>query len=140
MDIEKLKEFIAKHEGKSNLLYEDSLGYATIGIGRCLDKKGLSDDEVFYLFNNDINEVLTDLRKIFKDFDNLPESVRLALADMRFNLGRNGFRQFKKMIEAIKEKNFERAAVEALDSRWAKQVKNRALEDAELIRDGMMGG
>ena len=59
-----------------------------------------------------------------------------ALLDFRFNVGPAGFRRFKKMIQALDEGDYERAADELLDSRYANQVGNRAHKIAGLIRNG----
>ncbi len=63
---------------------------------------------------------------MFQGFDLLPEVVQLALVDMRFNLGPGRFRHFKKMIAAVKDQDFGKAAAEMKDSRWYQQVGLRA--------------
>jgi lysozyme len=40
------------------------------------------------------------------------------------------------MLKALKEKNYELAYVEALDSRWAKQTPRRARSVAMVLRTG----
>ena len=65
-----------------------------------------------------IIECIQDLKIIFQAFDLLPEAVQLVLVDMRFNLGPGRFRHFRKMIAAVEDQNFSRAAAEMKDSRW----------------------
>ena len=50
---------------------------------------------------------------------------------MCFNMGAPRLGQFKKFIAAINDGNWNTAAVEMMDSRWAKQVGVRA----ERLRD-----
>jgi len=113
---------------------DDSLGLTTIGYGRCLETNGITQDEADMLFANDINVVADELRKIFLDFDSLRYSQQKALMDMCFNLGSTRLRRFKKMIAAIEAGDFNEAAVELLDSRYAKQLPRRAGDNAILMR------
>ena len=78
------------------------------------------------LLENDIQECLKDLKTIFNNFDLLPEQAQRVLVDMRFNLGHAGFLLFKKMIKAVRKKDFHSAALEMKDSRWYHQVGKRA--------------
>jgi lysozyme len=75
------------------------------------------------LLVNDIAECMTDLQNIFHSWDDFSDARKIALLDLRFNLGAGGFRSFKRMIAAIKARNWVLAAAEALDSRWAVQVQ-----------------
>ena len=85
-----------------------------------------TEEEAVMLLENVIQECLEDLETIFQAFDLLPESVQQVLVDMRFNLGSKGFRAFKKMINAVKNLDFNQAALEMKDSRWYSQVGQRA--------------
>jgi len=94
----KLAEQLRKHEGLRLKPYHCPAGKLTIGIGRNLEDKGISEKE----------------------------AVQLVLVDMRFNLGPGRFRHFKKMIAAVNDQDFGRAAAEMKDSRWYTQVGQRA--------------
>ncbi len=128
---------LIKHEGLKLKPYHCSAGKLTIGVGRNLEERGISEDEALYLLNNDISECIADLKKLFADvneFTTLPEGVQRVLIDMRFNLGGSGFRGFKKMIKAIKEKNFARAALEMQDSKWFDQVGDRGITLVSMMK------
>jgi lysozyme len=127
------KDLILKHEGLRLKPYRDTVGKLTIGVGRNLDDVGISEDEAMYILENDIKRCENELREIFENFDEMPENVRIVLIDMIFNLGKNRFLQFKKMIAAIKEGDFKRAAKEAKNSRWCRQVKSRCEENYNLL-------
>ena len=133
---DRLKKLLELHEGKKRFPYRCPAGKLTIGIGRNLEDKGLRDDEIYYLLENDIKECIKDLKRIFPDFDEIDKARRAALIDMRFNLGPGGFRSFKRFIAAVKRKDWNRAAIEMEDSRWFKQVKNRALALKRMIQTG----
>jgi len=123
---EKLTDQLTKHESLRLKPYHCPAGKLTIGIGRNLEDKGITEKEALMLLENDIHECIEDLKIIFQTFDLLPEPARRVLVDMRFNLGPNRFRHFKKMIAAVKDQNFTQAAVEMKDSRWYTQVGQRA--------------
>ena len=114
--------------------YECSKGHLTIGYGRNLDAKGITVQEAEILLLNDIIEAQKNLKLILPDAELLGENRYRALVNMVFNLGLHGFRKFKKMLKAIKEGDFDRAAEEMRNSLWHKQVGSRVERLAELMR------
>ena len=72
--------------------------------------------------------------EIFPRFYAFPVEKQNAIIDMLYNLGKTRFKKFIKMIAAINEEDWERAAEEAKDSRWFKQVKSRGKEIVEIFR------
>lgn len=131
-----ITELLIEDENKESKLYLDSEGYWTIGIGRNLSAKGLSEDEIMYLFNNDLKEAETELNKYFDIIADLDRVRYMALTNMMFNLGAAKFALFVKMLAALRAKDYELAATEMLDSKWAKQVGSRATRLAEMMRKG----
>ena len=129
----KIEDLLIKHEGLKLKPYICPAGHLTIGVGRNLDDLGISKDEAMYLLENDIKRVKQELKEIFPDFDELPEEVKFVLIDMDFNLGKSRFLTFKKMIKAVKERNWEAMIREMKNSRWCEQVKSRCEDDVELI-------
>lgn len=115
--------------------YRDSVGVLTIGYGRNLEGKGITDKEAEFLLRNDIFEAIryAELMPWFPDLDDARKSV---VVEMIFNLGRKKFIQFRGMIEAIANEQYDIAAEEMLDSLWAKQVGKRAKTLAQLMRQG----
>jgi lysozyme len=137
--MKRLIETLKRHEGVKYYVYKDHLGYETIGVGRCLKQGvglGLTHDEVDYLLMNDINRCLEELDAAFPWFKDLTEIRREAMINLCFNLGLTRLRKFEKALAAMSIHNYEEAANEFLDSRWAKQVGNRATEVTEMIRTG----
>lgn len=133
-----VKTMLVVDEGLRLKPYRDTVGKLTIGIGRNLDDVGISKDEAFYLLENDIQRAIQDATDIFgtSAWLSLDEVRQAVILDMLFNLGKSRFLTFKKFIQAVKEKDFERAAEEMLDSRWARQVKKRAERLAYMMRTG----
>lgn len=136
MDTEQLKKEIMFDEGLKLKPYLCSEGKLTIGIGRNLESVGITKAEAFYLLNNDIERVELDLDRSFTWWRNMSERRQRALANMCFNLGLPTLLGFKKTLSAMERGDFETAANEALDSKWAKQVKDRALRISKMIKEG----
>ncbi len=132
----KIEEVLEKHEGKRKFPYLDTVGKTTIGIGRNLTDVGLSEDEIQYLFQNDIKRVIRGLDNWLPWWREKSEGVRMVLMSMCFNLGIEGLLRFKKFLAALRINKFDDAAVEMLDSLWATQVGKRATELAEVVRNG----
>ena len=136
--MKELIEQLKKHEGVRSHVYDCPAGYQTIGVGRNVDANGglgLSDDEIDYLLENDIRRCERELGR-FSWFDDLDVVRQDALINMCFNLGFTRLLKFKGMLAAIAEGKYKLAAVEALDSLWAKQVKGRANEIAHMLEFG----
>jgi lysozyme len=133
-----LTEMLRRHEGVRNAVYVCSEGYETIGVGRNISASGLglSDDEVDYLLNNDIKRVKDELKDEYYWFGALNEARQDAMIDISFNLGQTRLRGFKNALAAMEAENFDEAADEFMNSRWAEQVKSRAPEVTEMIRTG----
>ena len=133
-----LVNLLKKHEGLKLKPYKDSVGKLTIGYGRNLDDVGISEYEANMLLLNDIGKAAKDLNRIFGDsLLNSIGYVRYSvLVNMMFNLGYRRFISFEKMIAAVKAHNYETAADEMIDSKWAGQVGDRSTELAELMRNG----
>ena len=144
MNIEKLREEIAADEGEVHEIYLDHLGLATFGIGHLVrdddPESGLpvgtpiDDDRVVKAFESDIETVLSDCIKLYPDFDDLPEEAQRVIANMMFNMGRPRLSKFKGMKAGVDARDWNRAADEMVDSRWYRQVTNRADRLVERIR------
>ena len=134
--IDRLREELKIDEGCKYEIYLDHLGLPTAGIGHLLTGKDdeynkpvgtvVSEERVTEWFDQDIQMTMSDCKKVYDDWDALPEEVRLIMANMMFNLGYPRFCKFKKMIQAVKDGNWIEAGNQMQDSRWYKQVTNRA--------------
>ena len=133
----RLHRLLIRHEGFVSKPYEDTTGNITIGVGRNLDSVGLSRDEVLYLLNNDIERCDRELRHNFKWYLTLCRVRQDAIINLCFNLGITKLLTFKKALAAMEQEDFELAAEEFLDSKWAKQVGPTRSEDiAYMVSSG----
>jgi lysozyme len=130
-----IEKMLRLHEGSRKYPYVDTVGKVTIGIGRNLTDKGISEYEEAYMLENDIAEAELECRKIgwFRQLDGVRQS---AVIDMVFNMGLPRFQTFVKANAAMAKSDFDTAAREYLDSKWAGQVGQRAITITEMIRTG----
>ena len=130
------KQLITEHEGIRAKPYLCSAGKITIGIGRNLEDVGLSQNEINYLFDNDMRVARMTCRKLFRDFSAVPETRQAALLDMALNLGQPRLSKFVKMREAVDLRDWQTAAAEAKDSAWYRQVGRRGEKIVSILETG----
>lgn len=134
--LDRLREELKIDEGCKYEIYLDHLELPTFGIGHLITERddeyqkevGTPVDEIRVneAFEQDIMITIQDCKKVYDDWVHLPEEVRLICANMMFNLGYPRYCKFKKKIQAIKDGDWLEAAEQMQDSRWYKQVTNRA--------------
>lgn len=129
-------EQLQRDEGLRLHPYTDTVGKTTIGYGRNLDDKGISATEAQTLLTNDVADVEAILTNRLPWFSNLDPIRQAVLVNMTFNMGFNGLEQFTKMLEAAAQGNWDEAATEMLDSKWATQVGDRASRLAQQMKTG----
>jgi len=156
-DRQDLIEKLIVAEGLRLQVYKDTLGIDTIGIGRNLEDRGITKEELdwmdipsidvvyemgiteadaVYLATNDVQIVEEELVRAHPCVDRLDSVRQLILIDMAFNMGVPRLCKFKKMWAAVECGDYPTAAKEMLDSRWAKQVKGRATKLANAMHNG----
>ena len=136
MNVEQLRDTLKIDEGCVNSVYLDHLNLATVGIGHLIKESDpeyglpvgtvIDDERVNELFDQDIKVTLSECEQLYGNFNDLPEEVQKILANMMFNLGRPRLSKFRKLCKAVADKNWQECAVQMEDSRWHKQVTNRA--------------
>jgi lysozyme len=142
--IDQLREELEIDEGNVKSVYLCSEKKLTVGIGH-LCREGepeydmevgtpVSEERVAELFEKDVGWTIKDCYKLLPDFDMLPEEVRLIFANMMFNLGMKNLGMFKRLLAAIEDRDWQKAADEMADSKWARQVPNRAGRLIERMR------
>ena len=127
MNIEKIKAEIQKEEGYRDTVYKDHLGFATIGYGHLITSKdnfveGVKYDqkELQKVFDYDFQIAHQDAMDLCKDLDIVDEAKEIII-HMCYQLGKPKTAKFKKMFEALRNKEYTTAGFEMEDSLWAKQ-------------------
>ena len=144
MDIQQLRKQLEIDEGVKYDIYLDHLGLPTFGIGHLVTKTdpesgqavgtSISKERVAECFDMDVQSVINDCNKLYKDFEDLPEEVQQIIANMMFNMGYTRLSKFKGMKRGVDSLNWNQAADEMVDSRWYRQVTNRANRLVERMR------
>ena len=138
--ITELTTQLNRDEGRRKFVYPDSLGYATIGVGRLVDAKkggGLRDDEMDYMLRNDINDRVDALTRALPWFQNLDDARKGVLLNMAFQLGTDGLLGFKNTLEQVRTGAYATAASMMLQSKWATQTPERAQRLAKQMETGV---
>lgn len=136
MDVAALVADLIRDEDLRLKPYRCTEGKLTIGVGRNLDDVGISRAEALFLLDNDIGNTLAELDRRIPWWRSLSEPRQRAQANMAFNMGLPRLLGFKNMLAALQGGDYETAAAEALNSKWAKQVGIRADRIAELFKTG----
>ena len=140
MNIEKLKDEIQKEEGYRDTIYKDHLGFATIGYGHLVRpsdnfKEGVKYDRkrLLKVFDYDFQISYQDSMDLCKDLD-IPDEAKEIIIHMCFQLGKPKTAKFKKMFEALRNKDYIEAGLQMESSLWAKQTPNRVMRLSEKMK------
>ncbi len=138
-----------RHEGLRLVVYDDATGqpitkgdtlkgYPTIGYGRNLASRGISLATAALWLQEDLKEAWADVERAFPwtASDAINDARHSVLVEMCYNLGLTKLKGFKKMLAALERHDFQTAADEMLDSKWARQVGGRAKTLAAVMRTG----
>jgi len=134
----RLRAAVKTDEGFRGQLYRDTEGNLTIGYGRLMEKSrggGISRDEAEYMLANDLRTAER-LCEAMPAYEDLSPARQAVLVNMCFNLGAAKLREFTKLFSALVHQDFEEAAFEMLNSKWAGQVKGRAERLAQQMKTG----
>ena len=142
-----MKEQIKRHEGEVLEVYEDSLGYLTLGVGHLIQKSDpeygqpagtpVSQEVVDLYYADDFDKHVDETIHVCENnnivFDALPESIQHVLVNMCFNLGANRLGKFRNMLAAVSTSDWKEMASQMEDSRWFGQVGRRSVELQEMV-------
>lgn len=132
-----LVDRLIKHEGLRLKPYTCPAGKLTIGVGRNLEDRGISEEEAMMMLQNDILNCRKECYANFHWFGEMDELRQEVILEMCFNLGITRLKSFKKMLKACELKNYTLASQEMLTSLWASQVGHRAKTLAKIMEKGV---
>ena len=134
IDMKRMREQLILHEGLKLMPYRCTSDKLTIGVGRNLDDRGISEETAMQMLDEDINIVHGELLKAIPEFTSYPNVVQESLVDLAFNMGTPTLLKFKATLAALNAQQMCIASRELLDSRYARQVGQRAVTISENIR------
>ena len=132
---DELKEAVKLSEGYRARVYKDTLGIDTIGYGFAIKDLELDEDICDMILDKKLNKLIKDVDNKFLFMDDIAVEAQDVVYEMCYQLGINGFSKFKKTIAYLRDENYKMAAIEMLDSRWAKQTPNRSKRLSNIIKD-----
>lgn len=136
MNIQQLSDQLIVDEDLRLKPYLCTAGKYTIGVGRNLDDVGITKDEAMYLLKNDIDRVCDQLDSNLPWWKLMSDRRQMALANLCFNLGIRTLLTFKNSLALLRDGKYSQAADAFLDSKWARQVGQRAVRVTTMIREG----
>lgn len=137
---ERLRTQLKRDEALRLSLYEDTTKHLTIGYGRNIQERGITEYEAEVMLSTDIDIATVDALTWIGGHDywvGLGEVRQSVLIQMLFNMGSVVMRSFKRFKAALHDRNWDVAAFEMLDSVWAKQVGQRAIRLANEMKTGV---
>ena len=129
------EKYTRRYEGLNLMPYQCPTGHLTIGYGHNLEN-GITPEMAEFILKQDMASAELAVSKKFPWWNKLNEVRQFVLVDMCFNMGLGKLCTFKKMLSAVERGDFNAAANEALNSKWAVQVGRRARELAKMLRTG----
>ena len=130
-----LLDRIKHHEGFRAKVYKCTEGYDTIGYGFAIKDLELDEDISEMILMQKLDNLMTRIGKTFVWWRSADSTVKDVVVEMCYQLGVSGFSKFKKTINHLENKRYGKASAEMLDSKWARQTPNRALELSNLIKN-----
>ena len=124
---------IKHHEGFRKSVYQCTEGYDTIGYGFAIKDLEMDEDIAEEILVKKIKNLVSRVETKFDWFKYSHESIREVVVEMCYQLGLSGFSKFKKTILYFANKDYKKASVEMLDSKWATQTPNRAKKLSKIV-------
>lgn len=121
--LDPLEAQLVDHEGLRLHPYTDTVGKLTIGVGRNLTDVGISTDEAYYLLDNDIAKVKSQLDTELPWWRGLDLARQRAIVDLGFNMGVQALAEFHHTLSAIANHNWIEAVAGLRASKWIRQVQ-----------------
>jgi lysozyme len=122
---------IKEHEGFMGMPYNDHLGNPTIGYGSLLP---ITEQEAELLLQHRLAKMIMELHANKPFILTLPEDKQDVLSEMAYQIGVPNLLRFVKMWEALDRRDYEKASIEMLDSKWANQTPQRAYSLAQIMK------
>ena len=144
VDVKKLYEEIASDEGKVLHPYLCTEGHPTIGIGHKIlhtdpeaslpvknskhvpEEDRITEHRCYQLFQEDVQIAIDGCRRIYSNWEELPQEAQHVVVNMCFQMGPTGLSKFKHMNQAVEDQAWGQVALEMDDSRWSRQTPERS--------------
>ena len=127
---------LRRHEGFKDRPYRDTVGVLTIGYGWNLESDPMAREAAEIQMRMKLESLEALLLSKFDWYPNLSQTRKDVILNMCYNLGLDGFSNFRNTIWLLQNSRFAEAGEEMLKSKWAKQVGNRAIFLSDKMKAG----
>ena len=142
MSIETVCAALMLDEGKRtnksgrHILYKCPANKWTLGYGRNVEDRGISEAEAIDWLHSDVRESAQDAAALFPTWPKLNEVRRDVLTNMSYNMGIRKLAGFKDLIAAVGREDWPAAKAAMIDSAWHNQVGDRAVRLEQQMLTG----
>lgn len=136
MSFDLAHRLVSEEEGRIAHVYQDSLGFWTIGVGCLVDQRkggALCDEAIDAQLEHDMKAARERAAKL-SGFDQCNEVRQAVIISMCFQLG--SLASWTNFRNALAAGDYTAAADHGLDSLWAKQTPRRAQRQMQMLRTG----
>ena len=130
-DFKALIKRIGVNAGFRSKPYKCSVGVWTIGHGLTW----LTEEESLHILTGRISELHLKLLDDLDWYKDIPPEIQGVIIEMCYQMGFTGFTKFKRAIAHMKNREWQLASEEMLDSLWARQTTNRAKQLADIVQE-----
>ena len=130
-----LLEAVKLSEGFRDKVYKCTEGYDTIGYGFAIKDLVMDEDIAEMILRRKLDFLIDRADKKFPFLKTLPLQAKDVIYEMCYQMGVSGVSKFKKTLAYLENKEFKKASIEMLDSKWARQTPNRARKLSNIIKN-----
>ncbi|QDP52042.1 MAG: putative endolysin [Prokaryotic dsDNA virus sp.] len=134
MITEELIQAVKESEGFRSRVYKCTEGFDTIGYGFAIKDLELDEEICEMILQTKLNKMCAYANRKMPFLMTMPVEIQDVVLEMCYQIGVDGVTKFKKTLALLKREEFAEAAVEMLDSKWAKQTPNRAKRLSEKVK------
>ncbi len=138
MDLQKIKQSIKKHEGLELKPYLCPNKKLTIGYGRNLQDRGITQIEAETMLERDLLDIKLELEDSIKFFHKLDHIRQNVLIEMAYNMGVTNLLEFKNTLKFMEKGDFINASEEMLDSEWHRDFMEYDMKDGKRNKNGLL--
>jgi len=139
MDVKVMQQLInsvKENEGYRSMVYKDSLGIDTIGYGFAIKDLELDEDICEEILKRKLDKLINRVNEKWGWIVNLPQEAQEVIYEMCYQMGVSGVSKFKKTLACFENHEYKMAAIEMLDSKWAKSDSpQRAKRMSDIIKE-----
>jgi len=134
MNLEAIRNRLVLEEGLKLTPYKCTANKLSIGVGRNIEDRGISNETAMQMLDEDIDIMVNELHQNLSWFDKQNDAIQGVLIDLCFNMGISRLLMFVQTLKLIEQGQYAMAADELLDSKYAAMLPARSKRNAEILR------